>query len=76
MQSAVVLDSLSTYFGARCPMSDASLDVEPGQVFGLLGPTGAGESTTIRLADPRLPGLLGQAPVCWSMSRPARCPRR
>jgi beta-exotoxin I transport system ATP-binding protein len=49
MPSAVALESLTKYFGARCGISDVCLDVEPGQVFGFLGPNGAGKSTTIRL---------------------------
>jgi ABC-2 type transport system ATP-binding protein len=49
MESAVVLRDLTKVFGTARGISDVSLDVPSGTVFGFLGPNGAGKSTTIRL---------------------------
>lgn len=40
---------LSKFFGGTRGIEDVTLEVEPGEVFGLLGPRGAGKTTFIRL---------------------------
>jgi ABC-2 type transport system ATP-binding protein len=42
-------EDLTKYFGQRLAVKDLSLEVEPGEVFGLLGLKDAGKTTTIRL---------------------------
>jgi ABC-2 type transport system ATP-binding protein len=49
MQPPIVLRELTKTFGAARGISDVSLEVPAGAVFGFLGPNGAGKSTTIRL---------------------------
>jgi len=44
-----VVEGLSFAYRERQVLSDVSLDVTPGERFGLLGPTGSGKSTLIRL---------------------------
>lgn len=46
---AVETRSLSRRFGERTALDDVTLDVEPGEAFGLLGANGAGKTTLIRL---------------------------
>lgn len=46
---AVRLHGLTKTFGTARGITDVSLDVPAGGVFGFLGPNGAGKSTTIRL---------------------------
>ena len=47
--SALVADRVGRRFGARDALRDVSLEVAPGESFGLLGANGAGKTTFIRL---------------------------
>lgn len=42
-------ENLSKFFGRRAAVRNLTLDVEPGEIFGLLGPAGAGKTTTLRM---------------------------
>jgi ABC-2 type transport system ATP-binding protein len=44
----IVLDHVSKRYGAVAAIVDLSLTVERGEMFGLIGPDGAGKTTTIR----------------------------
>jgi iron complex transport system ATP-binding protein len=46
---AIAIDGVSFAYGERRVLERVSLDVAPGERFGLLGPTGSGKSTLIRL---------------------------
>jgi ABC-2 type transport system ATP-binding protein len=46
---AVSLDRVTRRFGSTVAVSDLSLEVRRGEMFGLIGPDGAGKTTTIRL---------------------------
>jgi len=52
---AVVLDRVTRRFGRTEAVSELSLEIRRGEMFGLIGPDGAGKTTTIRL----ICGLLG-----------------
>jgi len=52
---AVVFDRVTKRFGALTALDRVSLQIERGEMFGLIGPDGAGKTTAIRLAC----GLLG-----------------
>ncbi len=45
----LIVDHLSRSFADVHAVSDVSLTVEPGQIYGLVGPDGAGKTTTLRL---------------------------
>lgn len=45
----LIVDSISKRFGSVQAIDNISLHVEPGEVLGLIGPTGAGKSTLIRV---------------------------
>ncbi len=67
--AALQLDRVTKRYGALTAVSDVSFDVQPGEMFGLIGPDGAGKTTTIRLlcgllhADGGLVRVLGHDPV-------------
>lgn len=48
-QAAIVATSLSKRFGDLQAVSGLSLEVRPGEIFGLVGPDGAGKTTTLRM---------------------------
>jgi ABC-2 type transport system ATP-binding protein len=66
---AVTLDGVSKRYGAVPAVSDLSLSIREGEMFGLIGPDGAGKTTTIRMicgllhADGGTIRVLGQDPV-------------
>ena len=49
MEPVVVVDNVSKSYGKVKALSDLSLSVERGEIFGLIGPDGAGKSTLFRI---------------------------
>ncbi len=49
MTDAIVAENLSKSFGATRAVDGLSLSVRSGEIYGLVGPDGAGKTTTIRL---------------------------
>jgi ABC-2 type transport system ATP-binding protein len=47
--AAITLDRVSRRFGATLAVDGLSLEVRRGEMFGLIGPDGAGKTTTIRM---------------------------
>ena len=68
-QAAIRFDGVTRRYGAVTAVDALSFDVRQGEMFGLIGPDGAGKTTTIRLAGGLLaPGagrvaVLGRDPV-------------
>jgi ABC-2 type transport system ATP-binding protein len=46
---SILVSHLSKLFSTTMAVDDVSLQVEPGEIYGLIGPDGAGKTTTIRL---------------------------
>jgi drug efflux transport system ATP-binding protein len=69
MDPAIVFDRVSRRFGSTEAVRDLSLEVRRGEMFGLIGPDGAGKTTAIRLmcgllrADAGSIRVLGRDPI-------------
>ena len=67
--AAIAFEKVSKRYGRVEALRDLSIDVARGEMFGLIGPDGAGKTTTIRLACGLLPAdggavrVLGRDPV-------------
>ncbi len=64
----LVVERVSTGYGARPVLREVSLSVAPGEVVGVIGPNGSGKSTLLRVITRLLPArsgrvLLGGRPV-------------
>ena len=49
MASTITIDRVTKRYGRTTALRGLTLAVEPGEMFGLIGPDGAGKTTTIRL---------------------------
>jgi ABC-2 type transport system ATP-binding protein len=47
----ISIQNLTKKFGETVAIQDLSLDVHPGEIFGLIGPDGAGKTTTLRVVS-------------------------
>ncbi len=65
-EAAMVTEGLSKQFGAQAAVSELSLRIQAGAVYGFLGRNGAGKTTTMRMllglvrptkGSARVPGL-------------------
>ena len=69
MDAIISLDKVTKRYGATTAIADLSLEVRRGELFGLIGPDGAGKTTTIRMlcgllrADAGAVRVLGRDPV-------------
>jgi ABC-2 type transport system ATP-binding protein len=57
--AVITLDRVTKRYGRTTAVRDLSLSVERGEMFGLIGPDGAGKTTTIRLICGLLPADAG-----------------
>jgi len=69
-------EALTKVYGRVVALRELSLDVRPGEVYGLLGPNGSGKTTTIRVLLGMLRPTSGRAQVaefdCWRQSLDVR----
>ena len=63
VQPVVVVDHLVKRFGPTVAVADVSLSVRPQEIFGLIGPDGAGKTTLFRILATLLVPDTGQATV-------------
>ena len=60
---AILIDSVSHKYGARLALDQVSFQVQPGEIFGLLGPNGGGKTTLFKLLSTLMPVQLGQLSI-------------
>ena len=63
IQSAIVVEGLTKSFPGVRAVDALSFDVRTGEIFGLVGPDGAGKTTTLRMLAGILPPDAGKATV-------------
>src|SRR5262245_33278226 len=66
LQSAIVARELTKAFPGVVAVDRLSFDVRPAEIFGLVGPDGAGKTTTLRMLAGVMPPDAGQAIVAGS----------
>ncbi len=59
----IIIDLISKSYGKTTALTDVSFSVEPGELFGLIGPDGAGKSTLFRILTTLLIPDQGKATV-------------
>lgn len=57
------IESLTKWYGSARGVEDVTFSVEPGEIFGYLGPNGSGKTTTIRCAMGLLRPTSGQVRI-------------
>jgi ABC-2 type transport system ATP-binding protein len=62
-QPAIVADALTKSFPGVCAVDALSFNVSAGEIFGLVGPDGAGKTTTLRMLAGIMPPDAGHATV-------------
>lgn len=62
-QSAIVVEGLTKGFPDVRAVDHLSFDVKPGEIFGLVGPDGAGKTTTLRMLAGVMPPDEGKATI-------------
>jgi ABC-2 type transport system ATP-binding protein len=63
LQSAIIVQGLTKSFPGVRAVDHLSFDVRPGEIFGLVGPDGAGKTTTLRMLAGVMPPDEGSATV-------------
>jgi len=60
---AILIDTVSHRYGERLALDQLSFQVQPGEIFGLLGPNGGGKTTLFKLLSTLMPIQSGQLSV-------------
>jgi ABC-2 type transport system ATP-binding protein len=63
MSLSIRLDGVRKSFGDHLVLADITVDIEQGEIFGLLGPSGAGKTTLIRIITGQLKADQGKISV-------------
>ena len=67
------ISHLTKHYGKVCALNDFSIDVQAGELFGLIGPDGAGKTTLFRILTTLLLADNGEATVGgWDVRRDMR----
>ncbi|MDE6782832.1 MAG: ABC transporter ATP-binding protein [Paramuribaculum sp.] len=64
MNAIVDISRLSARYGRTTALDDVSLQVDKGELFGVIGPDGAGKSTLYKILATLMPPASGGASVC------------
>lgn len=63
MENAISLHEITKVFGQRKVLDNITLEVKKGEIFGLLGPSGAGKTTLIKILTAQLKAESGSSVI-------------
>ena len=63
MQNALTLQNLTMQFNTKTVLNNISLSIQKGEIFGLLGPSGAGKTTMIKILTGQLTATSGSSAI-------------
>ena len=63
MEYAITMSHINKAFGAKTAIKDVSINIKKGELFGFLGPSGAGKTTTIKIVTGQLKQSRGTATI-------------
>lgn len=69
MSFAITADSISCRFAEKLVLNRVTFQIEKGEIFGLLGPSGAGKTTLVRILTGQLPQESGYAELLGADTR-------
>lgn len=69
MEEYIVADNITKAFGDKTVLDGVSLTIHRGEIFGLLGPSGAGKTTLIKILTGQLAPDGGNAEISGIASR-------
>jgi len=63
VEYAITMKNIHKTFGSKTAIKDVSIDIKRGELFGFLGPSGAGKTTTIKIVTGQLKQNGGRATI-------------
>lgn len=63
MRKAILIDNISKSFDGKKVLDNISLEIQTGEIFGLLGPSGAGKTTLIKILTGQLRAEEGKTQI-------------